>query len=142
MGELWSGDRQWQSARIHHDLSDAGACGINNWGSAFLPGGYQGTPLGNASVPSDQAHVRYINNPNLPRDVQRLQLERLKAMNREHLAGSGPEPSLEARINSFELAFRMQSTMPIAEDLSDESVATQHLYGLDDPSMRISDGCA
>ncbi len=107
--------------------------GINNWGSAFLPAAYQGTPLGNASVPSDKARVRYINNPDLPRDVQRLQLERLKAMNREHQAASGPEASLEARINSFELAFRMQTAMPLVEDLSGETLATQQLYGLDDP---------
>ena len=107
--------------------------GINNWGSAFLPAAYQGTPLGNASVPSDKARVRYINNPDLPRDVQRLQLERLKAMNREHQATSGPEASLEARINSFELAFRMQTAMPLVEDLSGETLATQQLYGMDDP---------
>jgi Protein of unknown function (DUF1501) len=107
--------------------------GINNWGSAFLPAAYQGTPLGNASVPSDKARVRYISNAELSRDVQRLQLERLKAMNREHQAASGPEGSLEARINSFELAFRMQTAMPLVEDLSGESLATQQLYGMDDP---------
>jgi hypothetical protein len=107
--------------------------GINNWSSAFLPAVYQGTPLGNASVPSDKARVKYISNPNLPREIQRLQLDRLAAMNREHIATSGPEPSLEARINSFELAFRMQSEVPKVEDLSGETAATQRLYGLDNP---------
>jgi hypothetical protein len=107
--------------------------GINNWSSAFLPAVYQGTPLGNASVASDKARVKYIANAKLPRDVQRLQLERLAAMNRAHQAASGPEPALEARINSFELAFRMQSEMPRVEDLSGESAATQRLYGMDDP---------
>ena len=107
--------------------------GINNWGSAFLPAMYQGTPLGNASVASDQAQVRYISNPRLPRAVQRLQLDRLRAMNRDHQAQSGPDQSLEARINSFELAFRMQTEMPRVEDLTHESAATQKLYGLDDP---------
>ena len=58
------------------------------------------------------------------RTVQRLQLDRLAAMNREHLASSGPEPSLEARIDSFELAFRMQSELPKVEDLSGETDAT------------------
>src|SRR6185369_17207831 len=82
--------------------------GVTNWGSAFLPAAYQGTPLGNASVPADQARVRYIQNSRLPREIQRLQLDRLAAMNRDHQAHSGPEASLEARINSFELAFRMQ----------------------------------
>lgn len=108
--------------------------GINNWGSAFLPAMYQGTPLGNASVPSDQAQVRYIANAKLPREMQRLQLDLLAKANHDHLAMSGPEASLEARINSFELAFRMQQTMPQVEDLSQETEATKRLYGLDDPA--------
>ncbi len=107
--------------------------GINNWGSAFLPANYQGTPLGNASVPADQARVRYISNPELPLAVQRKQLEQLRAMNEAHLAHSGPEASLAARIAAFELAFRMQTEMPEAEDLAGESQATQALYGIDDP---------
>jgi hypothetical protein len=107
--------------------------GINNWGAAFLPAAYQGTPLGNASVPSDQAKVRYISNDRLPRQLQRLQLDWLAKANREHQAHSGPEASLEARINSFELAFRMQTEMPSVEDLSQETEATRKLYGLDDP---------
>ena len=107
--------------------------GINNWSSAFLPAVYQGTPIGNASVPSDQARVKYIANSRLPREIQRLQLDRLAAMNRTHLEQAGSEPSLEARINSFELAFRMQTELPKIEDLSAESAATHRLYGLDDP---------
>lgn len=108
--------------------------GVNNWGSAFLPASYQGTPLGDASVPSDKAQVRYIANPRLSRQAQRLQLDRLRAMNVEHRDRSGPEPSLEARIEAFELAFRMQTEMPVVEDLSEESAATQALYGMDDPA--------
>ncbi len=107
--------------------------GINNWSTAFLPAEYQGTPLGDASVPSDKARVKFISNSRLTRDVQRLQLDRLKAMNREHLAQSGPEASLEARINSFELAFHMQTAIPQVEDLSGESAATRKLYGMDEP---------
>jgi hypothetical protein len=107
--------------------------GINNWSNSFLPAIYQGTPLGNASVPSDQARVKYITNPRLPRDIQQLQITRLQALNRKHQSEAGPEASLEARINSFELAFRMQSELPKVEDLSGESAATQKLYGLDDP---------
>jgi hypothetical protein len=107
--------------------------GINNWSSAFLPAVYQGTPIGNASVPSDQARVNFIANSRLPREIQRLQLDRLAAMNREHLARLGSEPSLEARINSFELAFRMQMELPKIEDLSGESAQAHALYGLDDP---------
>jgi hypothetical protein len=107
--------------------------GINNWSSAFLPAVYQGTPLGNASIPSDQATVKYISNSRLSREIQRKQLDRLKELNREHRSQTGPEASLEARINSFELAFRMQTELPRVEDLSGESLATQKLYGLDNP---------
>ncbi|MGE5191298.1 MAG: DUF1501 domain-containing protein [Deltaproteobacteria bacterium] len=107
--------------------------GINNWSSAFLPAVYQGTSLGNASVPSDQARVKYISNSRLSREIQRLQLDRLNRANREHLSQAGLQASLEARINSFELAFRMQSELPGIEDLSTESAATHKLYGLDNP---------
>jgi hypothetical protein len=107
--------------------------GVNNWGSAFLPAAFQGTPIGNASIPADRARVRYIHNDRLPPAVQRRQLERLAEMNREHLAQSGPDLSLEGRINSFELAFRMQTEMPRVEDIAEETPATHRLYGLDDP---------
>jgi hypothetical protein len=107
--------------------------GVNNWSSAFLPAVYQGTPLGNASTPAEQARVRYIENASLPRDVQRAQLDALAEINREHLEKAGPNLALEGRINSFELAFRMQTAMPEIEDLSRETAATHRLYGLDDP---------
>jgi hypothetical protein len=107
--------------------------GVKNWGSAFLPAHYQGTPIGNASVPSEQARVRFIANDRIPRPLQRKQLDLLNAINQQHLEDSGPHAALEARINSFELAFRMQSEMPLVEDISDESESTLKQYGLDDP---------
>jgi hypothetical protein len=106
--------------------------GVKNWGSAFLPAEYQGVPLGVASQPSSDAHVKYIENPRFSSGVQRLQLDLLGEMNREHLTQSPTEPSLEARIKSFELAFRMQSEMPLAQDFSEESPATLEMYGLND----------
>lgn len=108
--------------------------GINNWSSSFLPAVYQGTPLGDASVPSEKAKVKYISNGRLSKELQEMQLRQLSQMNREHLARSGAEASLEGRINSFELAFRMQSELPKVEDLSGETKETHHLYGLDDPT--------
>jgi hypothetical protein len=106
--------------------------GLNNWGAAFLPAAYQGTPLGNASIPADQARVAYIRNDRMPAEVQRLQLKRLEEMNRDHLAETAPNAALEGRINSFELAFRMQTEMPEIENIANESEATRKLYGLDD----------
>ena len=105
--------------------------GVNNWGAAFLPAWTQGTPIGNAAVPSDKALVRHIA-PRLAPGEQRQQLDLLAAMNRDHLAQTGPNQALEGRLNSFELAFRMQMAMPEAQDLSRETEATKHLYGLDD----------
>ena len=107
--------------------------GINNWSSSFLPAVHQGTPFGNASVPSDKAQVKYIRNSRWSREVQELQLRRLAELNHQHQSQTGPEASLQARINSFELAFRMQSELPRVEDLSGETDATQKLYGLDSP---------
>ncbi|MFZ4595604.1 MAG: DUF1501 domain-containing protein [Verrucomicrobiaceae bacterium] len=107
--------------------------GVNNWGAAFLPAWCQGTPIGNASVPSDKALVRHIRNDHVPVSVQRKQLDFLAQMNHEHLELAGPDQALEGRISSFELAFRMQGKMPGAQDVSQESEVTKKLYGIDNP---------
>ena len=106
--------------------------GVNNWGSAFLPAANQGIPLGVASQPATSAAVKYIANSHWSRPAQRLQLDLLKELNEQHLAQSPHESALEARIQSYELAFRMQSQMPQLQDLSNESLETQQLYGLNE----------
>ncbi|MEX1229160.1 MAG: DUF1501 domain-containing protein [Planctomycetaceae bacterium] len=105
--------------------------GVNNWGAAFLPAYCQGTPIGNASIISAQARVKHIANSRLDSSSQRRQLDLIAAMNRDHLAGVGQNLALEGRLNSFELAFRMQTAMPEIQDLSGESAVTQKLYGID-----------
>jgi hypothetical protein len=107
--------------------------GVNNWGAAFLPAWCQGTPIGNASVPAGQATVRCIRNPKLSTATQREQLDLLAEMNHDFLGLTGPENALEGRINSFELAFRMQVAMPEAQDVSQETESTQKMYGMDNP---------
>ena len=107
--------------------------GMLNWNSAFLPAVYQGTPLGNASIPAKEARVRFIKNPRFSPDLQRTQLDMLAQLNRDHLAQAGPDQALEGRLESFELAFRMQAEMPGIEDLSGESPAMLKDYGLNDP---------
>lgn len=109
--------------------------GVNNWSSAFLPAIYQGTPLGNASVASDQARIPFIESQT-PRDLQRLELDLAREMNLEQLAQTGPDLALEGRINSFELAFRLQSAAPELQQIDDETEATRRLYGLDQPATR------
>ena len=108
--------------------------GVNNWGSAFLPAHCQGTPIGTASQSSSSVAVKHIRNSRLPAGVQRRQLDLIREMNQDHLEQlGGRNQALEGRINSFELAYRMQATMPEIQDLSRESLATQRLYGLHDP---------
>ena len=107
--------------------------GVNNWGAAFLPAAYQGTPLGNATVAASQATVQHIRNSRLTSAQQRAQLDLIGQMNQDHLSATGPNSALEGRLNSFELAFRMQMAMPEAQDISSESDATRKLYGLDHP---------
>ncbi|MBX3436516.1 MAG: DUF1501 domain-containing protein [Planctomycetaceae bacterium] len=111
--------------------------GANAYSSAFLPADYQGTPLGNASTPSDQAKIPFIqNHSGLSSDLQRSELDFLGALNRDHLQQTGPDAALEGRINSFELAFRMQAAAPELQDISSESEAVQEMYGINDPTTR------
>src|SRR5205814_607340 len=78
--------------------------GVNNWSSAFLPAAFQGTPLGNASIASDQAKIPFIQNAETPRDVQRIELDLLNQMNKDTLQRAVHDEALEGRIGSFELA--------------------------------------
>ncbi len=109
--------------------------GVNAYSSSFLPAIHQGTPIGNAGTPSDQALIPFIQNAEqTPPGLQRLELDLLREMNERQLAATGPDAALEGRINSFELAFRMQMAAPELQDLSRESEPTRRLYGLDDPA--------
>lgn len=107
--------------------------GVRNWGAAFLPAETQGVPLGVASQPSADAQLRYVNNPRWSRSLQDRQLALLNTMNARHREAAPQDSALEARIRSFELAFRMQSELPRVQDLSNETAATQSAYGLDHP---------
>jgi hypothetical protein len=108
--------------------------GVNAYSSAFLPAAFQGTPVGNASIPSEQAKIPYIVNANqTPLDVQRMELDFVQELNQSQLQQTGPDAALEGRINSFELAYRMQIAAPHLQDIADETAATQKAYGLDNP---------
>ncbi len=107
--------------------------GATSWGSAFLPGEYQGMAIGNASIPSDQAKIPFIEAADgTSLDSQRMELDLVQQLNRRHQERSGPDAELEARINSFELAFRLQTAAPGLQEINDESEATQRMYGIDD----------
>jgi hypothetical protein len=111
--------------------------GVNAYGSAFLPANFQGTPLGNAGISSDQAKIPFIENfDKTPRDLQRYELDLLQKMNHDNLAQRRGDDVLEARINSFELAFRLQTAAPALQEISDETAETQRAYGLENEKTR------
>jgi hypothetical protein len=107
----------------------SGHGGALNYGNGFLPAVYQGTAIGSAGVPAARAAIRHIANPRWALEQQRRQLDLMQSMNRTHL-GAGHDDRLEAVIESYELAFRMQEAVPALTDLSREPAATQALYGI------------
>ncbi len=106
--------------------------GVGNWSSAFLPATHQGTPIPGGKSKADPARIAYLGDRS-GRSRQRAQLDLLARMNRDHLAATGPDADLEARLQSFELAFKMQAEAPQTFDLEGETDATRKLYGMDDP---------
>ena len=108
----------------------AGNGGPRNYGNAFLPPVYQGTALGKAGAPAADATIRNLANPQLSRAEQRRQFDLLQAMNAEQLKQNPSDPELEAVINSYELAWRMQANAPDVLDLAKETEATKQLYGI------------
>lgn len=107
--------------------------GANNFGSAFLPAPYAGTAIGSVGVPAREAKIPFITNTETPRQIQRMEIDYSQGLNRKQLETTGPDRELEGRIESFELAFRMQTEAPDLQDLSNESEATKKMYGLDNP---------
>jgi len=100
-----------------------------NWSAGFLPGVYQGTHLRPTGEPID--NLKRLEN--ITGDSQRSQLDLLKKLNSLHLQEHTAESELAARIESFELAYRMQVSAPEALDISAEPKHVQDLYGIDRP---------
>jgi len=100
----------------------------HNWRSAFLPGVYQGTYLDTRSTDADKL-IAHLRNPELSPARQREQLDLVAALNARHAAERPADPRLEARIRTFELAYRMQAEATDAFDLSREAKRTRDLYG-------------
>jgi len=102
--------------------------GQRNWRSAFLPGAYQGTHLDTSHTEVHEL-VENIRNTSFSRPQQRKQLDLVRKLNEKHLARRQGDPGLEARIQSFELAFRMQLEASDAFDIHREPQSTHELYG-------------
>ncbi|HEY3132659.1 MAG TPA: DUF1501 domain-containing protein [Acidobacteriota bacterium] len=115
-------------------LTDAGEVvgGPKNWSSGFLPAVYEGTLFRSNGTP-----IFDLTPPDTIGDKQqRSKLDFLAQLNKHYSAGKTEDTELEARLNSYELAYRMQAAAPEAVDLSKESEATRKLYGLDEDATR------
>lgn len=104
-----------------------------NWGAGFLPATYQGTAL------ATRANMPPIHNLFPPSDdrlcpeAEHDTFDFLRTLNADHARQRPGDSELEARMNAYELAARLQLSAPEAVDISQESEATQRLYGIDDP---------
>jgi hypothetical protein len=99
-----------------------------NWQAGFLPGVYQGTHIDTQHTEIDKL-IAHIENDRVGRAEQRRQLDLLQALNARHRSERDADPQLEARIQSFELAFRMQREAAEAFDVSREPKHIQEMYG-------------
>ena len=104
--------------------------GAQNYGSAFLPAVYQGTRIGQLGQSLSNVTVKDIASSRFSSDIQRDQVDLIQAMNRDLLKQQQVNTELEGVIESYELAFRMQSALPQLMDLSNETEATQKQYGI------------
>ena len=106
------------------------------WGNSFLPGIYQGCHINNSNL-NPQSVIQHAHNSYLPPAVQRRQLDLLQSLNREHFETRAADNQLDARIESLEMAFRLQFAAQEVFDLNRETQPTRELYG----SGQFADGC-
>ena len=111
--------------------------GARNYGNAFLPPIFQGTAIGKAGVPANELLIRNIGNASASAAKQQQQFELFREMNAEQLKRNPGDAELEAVINSYEVAWRMQNNAPGVLDFAKESSATLAMYGINE---KVTDG--
>ena len=110
--------------------------GNSNWGSGFLPTVHQAVQLRTSGEP-----ILYLSNPRgVDKRLQRDSLDALGRLNRIRLGATG-DPEIATRINSFEMAFRMQASAPELLDISDEPQHVLDMYGVDPASPSFAHNC-
>jgi hypothetical protein len=105
------------------------------WSSAFLPGEHQGTYINHSNL--DPKKMIPFLQGSLPLDAQRRQIDLMRKLNEEHLAGREGDPALDARIQAMETAFRMQSAATDAFDVTREPQTVREEYG----NGHFANGC-
>ena len=111
-------------------VSFNGIGGAANYGSAFIPATFQGTPVAIGGEGKKGSQIANIDNPRVALEFQRKQLDLLGKLNREQLTIDKVNPELEGLIESYELAFRMEGALPIVMDISTETKGTLEAYGI------------
>jgi len=112
------------------------SAGPANWGSGFLPTLYQGVAFRRTGEP-----ILSLSNPRgITRELQRKRLDLLKELNGHHMKITG-DPEIASRINSFEMAYRMQESAPELMDLSKESPQTLKMYGVTPGKNSFANNC-
>ena len=110
--------------------------GNSNWGSGFLPTVYQGVPFRSSGEP-----VLYLSNPKgVDNTIQRNSLDAIRQLNQTRLDIVG-DPEIATRINSFEMAFRMQMHAPALMDVSKEPQHVLDLYGAEPGKPSFANNC-
>jgi hypothetical protein len=110
--------------------------GSSNWGSGFLPTFYNGVTFRRSGDP-----ILSLTSPRgITREMQRQSLDTLKSLNEHHLELTG-DPEIATRINSFEMAYRMQESAPELMDLSKEDKATLEMYGATPGKASFANNC-
>lgn len=129
---LGSEDRNLPGFVVMYDRRGVPVGGPSLWGSAFLPGAYQGTPL----RPTGSPLLNLERPGGMSEEAQRSQLDLMAELNEEHQRLHPQDRGLNSRIASFELAYRMQLEAPEVTDLSGESAETRRLYGMEEEKTR------
>jgi len=114
----------------------SGRCGTTCWGSGFLPSVYQGVPFRSSGEP-----VLYLNNPpGVDPELRRQTLDAIKEINHGALVDYG-DPEIATRIEAYEMAYKMQTSVPDVMDISKEPKAMHDLYGTEPGKSSFSNNC-
>lgn len=113
---------------VLNDERGAPNTGASTWSSAFLPSNHQGVVLRGGEQP-----VRDLfSGSRVSPETDAATLQFVQAVNRQHVDRTGPDATLAARLKSYELAAKMQTSIPQVSSFADESAATQQSYGIND----------